>query len=69
MILKERVQRKKLKEAISKESAEFDLLFDQCQKFAEKCTDPDKIEEMLNLLDESKRKTLVDILNRKKLMS
>ena len=43
MIMKERVARKKLKEAISRESNESDLLFSQAQDFILNCKDEAKV--------------------------
>ena len=44
MIMKERVARKNVKEAISKESNEFDLLYAKAQDFIEHSEDQEKID-------------------------
>jgi hypothetical protein len=66
MILRERVARKKLKEAITKETMEQDLLFAQALEFMEKCPDVDKKRELLAMMSEDKRKQLLQALERKK---
>ena len=58
--MKERVARKKLKEAISRESNESDLLFTQAQDFILNCKDEAKVRQLLELMDEEKRSSLMD---------
>lgn len=56
MILRERVARKKMKEAINKETTEADLLFQQALEFMEKCPDKTKKEELLAMMPDDKRR-------------
>lgn len=66
MILKERVTRKQLKEAISRESTEADLLYAQAQDFMLKCKDETKIKQLLELLDEERRSSLMESIRSKR---
>ena len=65
MILKERVTRKKLKEAISRESTEADLLYAQAQDFMLHCKDEAKVKQLLSMLDDDRRSTLMQSLQPK----
>lgn len=66
MIMKERVARKNVKEAISKESNEFDLLYAKVQDFVEHSDDQEKTDELLSLLDEENRLKLMNFIKDKK---
>ena len=66
MIMKERVARKNVKEAISQESNEFDLLYSKAKEFIEHSDDQEKMDELLSLLDDENRIKLMNFIKNKK---